>query len=558
MYSIEQQQAGLKLIDQLLGNYKTAGSALAQAGFDETPAGMLFLLRVANGETEPMALATGYTGQSEQAIKTALIVFIEQFSLVAEGDHYRVLSLNPWCSLDEAKEHYRLLIRLFHPDRSVVDRGLAEHYAARINQSYLALKQQFSEIASTAVADLAATNASAPAMSHHAASGPLSRAVPKPVTRKVPRRTADSLAWLPGGLTPVRIWLMILALAAVMLLSVYWVNKRAIESRHGLSAFVWLTDQIDQAATSSKMEIKDYQALIAEHRPADSLLIISPEMSRDAPVALNQSPPYGVAPVPSSDSPHQLPDPLVQTNSQPDLQRSQTVTPMPVVVDQQKQGEISPAAGKVAESGKRYSAINNAQAASVIAAAGALETASGAEASRVPQVTDSQAKPAPDRPTGKPGSTPVHPGKKTAGSTAALDSQALKPKVTEHASPGLTEEALFNLISKLVLTYNQGDIEGFMALLDEDVHTEQGVGKGLLRQSYLDVFSNSQSREIMLKNLQWQKSDQGAVGMSSYQVKLVKKGESGQKQYAGTLRLEVSKTQDQLKISGFYNLPDMK
>ena len=109
-------------------------------GRAELPEGIGRLLRLAGG-----AEAEGVNGQAfvpAAEIRQAARFFIEQVLLAHEADHYRVLGVRPDASLDEIKEHHRLLMRVFHPDREgAAEDGWSEAFATRINLAYTALRQ---------------------------------------------------------------------------------------------------------------------------------------------------------------------------------------------------------------------------------------------------------------------------------------------------------------------------------------------------------------------------------------------------------------------------------
>ena len=111
-------------------------------GRAELPEGIGRLLRLAGG-AEPAA--EGLNGQAfvpAAEIRQAARFFIERVLLAHEADHYRVLGVRPDASLDEIKEHHRLLMRLFHPDREgAAGDGWSEAFATRINLAYTALRQ---------------------------------------------------------------------------------------------------------------------------------------------------------------------------------------------------------------------------------------------------------------------------------------------------------------------------------------------------------------------------------------------------------------------------------
>ena len=111
-------------------------------GRAELPEGIGRLLRLAGG-AEPAA--EGLNGQAfvpAAEIRQAARFFIEQVLLAHEADHYRVLGVRPDAPLEEIKEHHRLLMRLFHPDREgAAGDGWSEAFATRINLAYTALRQ---------------------------------------------------------------------------------------------------------------------------------------------------------------------------------------------------------------------------------------------------------------------------------------------------------------------------------------------------------------------------------------------------------------------------------
>lgn len=91
-----------------------------------------------------LELATGkglddYPDAQRAEISQAALFFVRQVFLAPGSDHYRVLGLRPSDEPEQVKRHYRLLMRLFHPDRDVSDEGWGELYAARLNQAYTVL-----------------------------------------------------------------------------------------------------------------------------------------------------------------------------------------------------------------------------------------------------------------------------------------------------------------------------------------------------------------------------------------------------------------------------------
>lgn len=66
--------------------------------------------------------------------------FIEQVLLAHNASHYRVLGVEPGAGAETIKEHHRLLMRLFHPDRQTAPDERTDAFATRINQAYTVLR----------------------------------------------------------------------------------------------------------------------------------------------------------------------------------------------------------------------------------------------------------------------------------------------------------------------------------------------------------------------------------------------------------------------------------
>ena len=103
------------------------------------PPGVTALLQVAAGSplTDAGRAPSGpVSGEPQQAAR----FFIEQVLLAHSADHYRVLGVDPTAPAEQIKEHHRLLIRLFHPDRQTLPDARTDAFATRINQAYNVLR----------------------------------------------------------------------------------------------------------------------------------------------------------------------------------------------------------------------------------------------------------------------------------------------------------------------------------------------------------------------------------------------------------------------------------
>jgi curved DNA-binding protein CbpA len=93
------------------------------------------------------AVAPANLGQTADAlaaepreIEAALVFFVRRVLLLPQADHYRVLGLTRQATDESIRQHYSLLVRLFHPDRSPGDEEQSRALTARINAAYRVLR----------------------------------------------------------------------------------------------------------------------------------------------------------------------------------------------------------------------------------------------------------------------------------------------------------------------------------------------------------------------------------------------------------------------------------
>ncbi len=108
----------------------------------------LLLERLGRGPVaDPFAAEARSVGADGQALYRAALFFVKQ-TLFSEGaDAYRTLGLAPDASIAEIRERYRLLVRIFHPDRLEDPGDWHERFASRLNEAYNVLKHPASRAA---------------------------------------------------------------------------------------------------------------------------------------------------------------------------------------------------------------------------------------------------------------------------------------------------------------------------------------------------------------------------------------------------------------------------
>lgn len=105
------------------------------------PAGLGRLLWLANGSPEALEAEVHRTGARPQELRNAARFYVQQWCLARGADPCRVLGVEPDAAQEQIKEHYRLLMRLFHPDRGAGRETWTDHYASRINEAWAVLSR---------------------------------------------------------------------------------------------------------------------------------------------------------------------------------------------------------------------------------------------------------------------------------------------------------------------------------------------------------------------------------------------------------------------------------
>lgn len=105
------------------------------------PEDMDRLLWLATGSPEAIEAGIRRTGAKPEELRDAARFCVQQWCLVRGADPHRVLGVKPGASFEQIKEHHRLLMRLFHPDRAGGCETWTDHYASRINEAWAMLSR---------------------------------------------------------------------------------------------------------------------------------------------------------------------------------------------------------------------------------------------------------------------------------------------------------------------------------------------------------------------------------------------------------------------------------
>lgn len=485
------------------------------------PDGLSLLLRIAAGDKSQMETLCAATGASAAQLREAAIFFVKQVFFSGDANHYRVLGVDSDASIDQIKEHHRLLMHLFHPDREGIEESWEDVYATRVNQSYNVLRKPESRQQYDAALKMAAQQKSIPlpvrqkhCYSQVGKSDSAGIRLPLVVARNLPQ-------FVLGGMA-------VLAFSVIYL--VYLPG-----------ADVALTQQ-EEPAVSEKNTGRNEEMLAG----ADDHLNLPPVAKPDAPGVAAQQPDI---------SAHKTPvvEPAVAENIVPAL---------PVA-------KIPPAAPQkavVAATLPDLQPVKNVRLADAPSPSSKVEPAQR-EVSRNPEV-----KPAPqDKPVAAVAETAsTHKIDKASVTGEVLKVAALAPTpvppvvsvpakvepapaVPDSSPPAISDRELEALLGRFVASYEQGDLESYAALFDDRARTSDKIGRAAIRKDYETLFSSSQNRQFSLKNIRWTREGESARGEGRFALRIRAQNAQEFKAYSGTVRFELVKLENKLSIKGFFH-----
>lgn len=546
------QSEGLRLLQQALAHYRDRNSA-GELPAGELPQGMEFLLRVANADSEQLGLASQVTGVDHGMLQKAALRYVEHLLLQPGADPYRTLGVNPWTPAAEVRTHYRLLIRLFHPDRTAVDAALAADYSARINQAHTALARG-TQGAATATAANHGGRDHAPAPRN------------APSLRARPRTRQDSAPATRSRLNPQRVLASTALLACVAVGYVYLDNRsaRLVSAETAAESPVAATSPLADAPDGFHASIDH----LLENLPAGADQPPRPDVPPASAVVASGSTPDNSQPVDSvTNKPAR---PTRTTEEAPAPERTKAVAQ---ATPKQHLAAPSPphaeATGTAHEQAAKPAAPRAATAAPLPAARHTEPTTQAQPRQPAAQqaepvlaaVTAPPARPAAtaagDTSTAGaavPPATPATPD--PARATAAAPAHAAAPLPPADAPRPPSDAQMHQLLAQFVASYNQGDLDSLMTIMDDDVATDEPGGKTGLRTAYGRLFRSTVTRSIELSNLRWNARDERAYAQAGYRVMIAKPGEARSRVQTGTLRFEVAEYSGRPLIKAFYHEAD--
>ena len=465
------------------------------------PPGVDTLLKLAGGsEPEP-----GYAALARpDELKAAALFFIEQVLFRHDVSHYRVLGLEPGASSEQIKEHHRLLMRVFHPDRENRTDDWSDAFATHINLAYTSLRDPDARRRYDATLRQAARQGTPPHPARRAAHAPR----PAPLSRM-------------SGLPPI-----------VLRYLPQWVLAGTALVAFAVVGAVYLNNP--PAPTLRAVETARFAAPLPEtpvaHAPAVETVIAAAEQPElpPEPEALPQPEPVPVsvpAPLPKPE-----PKPVPVPAPAPAPRPAPKPAPEPVLA---KVKAPAPAARPVKIATRPLP----------------LETpaAPSREAVR--------------RPTVVPAAVPQPAEDRTAKAVANVAPALALAQTREPPEPRVavaaartTEPDPNAMLAQFMSSFERGDTQAFMALFDEVAIGRVG-GKPQIRRQHDSLFRSTDLRHLDIEGMAWSREGDWIRGEGRYRKTLMPKGELRLQTETGIFRIELLRRGEDALIMGFDYLP---
>jgi putative secretion ATPase (PEP-CTERM system associated) len=125
------------------------------------------------------------------------------------------------------------------------------------------------------------------------------------------------------------------------------------------------------------------------------------------------------------------------------------------------------------------------------------------------------------------------------------------PKAQPPRPVNIAEAELDQLIGHFVRTYEKGDIEAFMSLFAQDAQSNDQSTVAGIRQDYVDLFTGTAMRKLVLSGIKWDQDGEMVRGESQYEVKIQANGRGRIDTYKGMVWFQVERRAGEPRITHF-------
>jgi len=126
------------------------------------------------------------------------------------------------------------------------------------------------------------------------------------------------------------------------------------------------------------------------------------------------------------------------------------------------------------------------------------------------------------------------------------------PESTAKSRPiaKIANTELKSFVTDFSIAYEEGDLNGLMRFFAKNAVVNDSQSKQAIKADYESLFSSTDMRVIDLHGLSWDIRKQTAVGQGEFLITVLRKGSETMKNFSGTIKLEVKKTNGKLMLVG--------
>ncbi|MEH6873408.1 MAG: DnaJ domain-containing protein [Candidatus Competibacter sp.] len=552
---------GPDIFDLVLACYRTPLAHQDRlASSAPLPDGMNRLLWLANGSPEAFEEAARRTGARPDELREAARFFIQQLCFVRGANHYRLLGLEPDAPFERIKEHHRLLMRLFHPDRAAGRETWTDQYAARANEAWTVLSRSQSR------ADYDARLRRLPEQALVASPG---TAVPaalrsRPTRVERPRRRSSNRSQPRFVLS--RRWLPVLVLggaalvAALVVGGVYLIKTPAGPATFAPAATAdsepsatFSESVADRSAIGAFLAVPDWQSL--EQREQQARWQAARAARQPVERIQQEKLAAEVAPLEQM----RVERAQIEEELKAEQARAEQAWVERLAAEQQRLKQLQAEQARIEQARvERLTAeerrLEELQAEQ--ARAEQLADELRAERRRLEQARVGQARAEPKRLEEQAKQTQAERGRAepVRPEIAAARAVPVMGAMPDEREP--TDRELDDLIGRYATAYLRGDLDGLMSLFAPGARGKDGSDRGGIRQDYGALFGSHFVRRFQLHDLRWNRSYGSANASARYELWLRQRAGGELVQLTGNIRFEARKQDGRVLIQAIdYDWP---
>ena len=523
------------------------------------PVGMDRLLWLANGSPEILEAAARQTGAKTEELRLAARFLVQQLCFARGATHYRVLGLAPDATPEQIKEHHRLLIRLFHPDRGVGRAGWTDHYASRVNQAWTALSRPQSR----ADYDDRLRRPPEPVLDSNAVSISESSTPPSRVWRQRRRRVVRPRA----RDARLRRWLPVMVVGGFALIAVLLVAGTHLFEPHPAPFGVdpaapavsappvampepVTAEPADHSAITPFLLPPDWEVLRQREQQVHQAIV----QARDTRELLEQARQDQVATDEALQEQMRMGQARLEERLRAEQAKSAQAWIERLAVERARLERL-----KAEQVGTQWLTVDRQRVEtqqSEQARAEQLADALRAERERLEEARTESERLERQRLDSQP--SPWHDAQRNRMERMVAAVPEAAPTVTSTApdSDRLTVQELDDLIGRYTSAYQQDDLDHLMALFAPGARGKGGSDRASIHRDYAALFGTYLVRRIKLHDLRWSRRGPSARAAARYELWLRPRDSDSVSQLAGNIRFEVSKQDGRVLIQSIdYDWP---